>query len=91
MRGAGSGSRNADHQVFTIAFFDASYLTKVRDVTVGALPDMVTFTPSGDRVLVVPRRRAGELLRRSDPSADVALAVLVDQQFGQCGTSARTA
>lgn len=52
MRGAGNGSRNADHQVFTIAFFDASYLTKVRDVTVGALPDLVIFTPSGDRVLV---------------------------------------
>lgn len=31
MRGAGSGSRNADHQVFTNAFFDASCLTKLRN------------------------------------------------------------
>ncbi|GAB1821778.1 hypothetical protein HerbRD11066_49420 [Herbidospora sp. RD11066] len=36
----------------TVSFFSASTLRKSRSVTVGALPDMVTFTPDGSKVLV---------------------------------------
>ncbi len=35
-----------------VAFYDASTLTLLNSVTVGALPDMVTFTPNGRFVLV---------------------------------------
>ena len=35
-----------------VAFFNASTLTLLGQVTVGALPDMVTFTPDGRTVLV---------------------------------------
>ncbi|MET8049151.1 choice-of-anchor I family protein [Streptosporangium sp. NPDC005286] len=36
----------------TVAFFDARSGKKLKQVTVGALPDMVTFTPDGHRVVV---------------------------------------
>jgi 2',3'-cyclic-nucleotide 2'-phosphodiesterase (5'-nucleotidase family) len=36
----------------TIVFFDAESESVINSVTVGALPDMVTFTPDGTRVLV---------------------------------------
>ncbi|MFE3248977.1 choice-of-anchor I family protein [Streptomyces sp. NPDC059209] len=36
----------------TVAFFRASDGRKLDEVRVGALPDMVTFTPKGDRVVV---------------------------------------
>ncbi len=36
----------------TVAFFDAATLEALNTVTVGALPDMVTFTPDGKTVLV---------------------------------------
>ncbi|MER5421618.1 choice-of-anchor I family protein [Streptosporangium roseum] len=36
----------------TVAFFDAGTGRKVKEVAVGALPDMVTFTPDGRRVVV---------------------------------------
>ncbi|WP_329035398.1 choice-of-anchor I family protein [Streptomyces sp. NBC_01725] len=36
----------------TVSFFRASDGRKLREVRVGALPDMVTFTPKGDRVVV---------------------------------------
>ncbi len=35
-----------------VAFYQASDLTLTSSVTVGPLPDMVTFTPDGERVLV---------------------------------------
>ncbi|MCA9688207.1 MAG: choice-of-anchor I family protein, partial [Myxococcales bacterium] len=35
-----------------VAFFDASDLSPIVDVAVGSLPDMVTFTPDGARLLV---------------------------------------
>ncbi len=35
-----------------VAFYDATTLTLIHSVTVGALPDMVTFTPNGRFVLV---------------------------------------
>ena len=36
----------------TVSFFDGGSLDKIRSLTVGALPDMVTFTPDGRNVLV---------------------------------------
>ncbi len=36
----------------TVHFYDAGTLNLVASVTVGALPDMLTFTPNGRRVLV---------------------------------------
>ncbi|MFC8076362.1 choice-of-anchor I family protein [Streptomyces sp. NPDC057307] len=36
----------------TVSFFRASDGRKLKEVRVGALPDMVTFTPEGDRVVV---------------------------------------
>ncbi|MFI6086010.1 choice-of-anchor I family protein [Streptomyces sp. NPDC051217] len=36
----------------TVSFFRASDGHKLKEVRVGALPDMVTFTPKGDRVVV---------------------------------------
>lgn len=36
----------------TVGLFSASGLKKIRSVTVGALPDMVTFTPDGSTILV---------------------------------------
>ncbi|QXE24430.1 phytase [Richelia sinica FACHB-800] len=35
-----------------VVFFDAATLTKLAEVTVGALPDMLTFTPDGSKLLV---------------------------------------
>ena len=35
-----------------VVFYNASDFTKLGEATVGALPDMVTFTPNGRRVLV---------------------------------------
>ncbi|WP_413173597.1 phytase [Anabaena azotica] len=35
-----------------VVFFDAVTLTKIAEVTVGALPDMLTFTPDGSKLLV---------------------------------------
>ena len=35
-----------------IAFYDAVTLTKISEVTVGALPDMITFTADGSKLLV---------------------------------------
>lgn len=36
----------------TVAFFDAATLAKISQVQVGALPDMLTFTPDGSTVVV---------------------------------------
>ncbi|MFD5894331.1 choice-of-anchor I family protein [Streptomyces sp. NPDC060366] len=36
----------------TVSFFRASDGRKLKEVRVGALPDMVTFTPKGDRVVI---------------------------------------
>lgn len=40
------------HENGTVSFFDAATLENLNTVTVGALPDMVTFTPNGKKVLV---------------------------------------
>ncbi|WP_242039620.1 phytase [Anabaena sphaerica] len=35
-----------------VVFYDAVTLAKISEVTVGALPDMITFTPDGNKLLV---------------------------------------
>jgi myo-inositol-hexaphosphate 3-phosphohydrolase len=59
-KGTGSGnsivavaiSANKTTDAGKVVFFDASTLTKLSEVTVGALPDMLTFTPDGSKLLV---------------------------------------
>ncbi len=46
-----------------VVFYNASDFTKLGQATVGALPDMVTFTPDGQRVLVA---------NEGEPSGDYA-------------------
>lgn len=43
-----------------VVFFDATTLTKLAEVTVGALPDMITFTPDGSKLLVANEGEPGE-------------------------------
>lgn len=63
----------------TVGFFDASTLRKVRDITVGSLPDMVTFTPSGDRVLVANEGEPeGYCAGQTDPEGSVSIIDLTD-------------
>ncbi|MFM7363828.1 MAG: choice-of-anchor I family protein [Cuspidothrix sp.] len=45
-----AGNTNTDNG--KIAFFDATTLTKLAEVQVGALPDMITFTADGSKLLV---------------------------------------
>jgi len=47
-----------------VAFYDASTLTLLHSVTVGALPDMLTFTPNGRYVLVA---------NEGEPSSDYSV------------------
>jgi DNA-binding beta-propeller fold protein YncE len=44
----------------SVVFFDAATLAYLGQVTVGAMPDMVTFTPDGNKVLTA---NEGELYR----------------------------
>ncbi|RUS93807.1 phytase [Trichormus variabilis] len=43
-----------------VAFYDATTLTKLSEVTVGALPDMLTFTPDGSKLLVANEGESSE-------------------------------
>ena len=45
-------SANTSTDPGKIAFYDAVTLTKISEVTVGALPDMITFTADGSKLLV---------------------------------------
>lgn len=64
-----------------VAFFDAGDGTLISSVIVGALPDMLTFTPNGQRVLVA---NEGEPLDyctdgiESDPEGSVSIIDLRD-------------
>lgn len=59
--------------------------TFVRSVTAGALPDMVTFTPNGQRVLV-----ANEGEPSDDGTVDPEGTVTIIDQLGDCSTAPRT-
>ncbi|MDP5016324.1 MAG: choice-of-anchor I family protein, partial [Dolichospermum sp.] len=45
-------SANTSTNPGKVAFYDAVTLTKLAEVAVGALPDMITFTPDGSKLLV---------------------------------------
>ncbi|MTJ08366.1 choice-of-anchor I family protein [Anabaena sp. UHCC 0204] len=47
-----------------VAFYDAATLTKLSEVEVGALPDMLTFTPDGSKLLVA---------NEGEPNADYSI------------------
>ncbi|MEA5576822.1 choice-of-anchor I family protein [Anabaena sp. UHCC 0451] len=45
-------SANTSTDPGKVVFYDAVTLAKISEVTVGALPDMITFTPDGSKLLV---------------------------------------
>lgn len=58
----------------TVSFFDAESLTKLRTLPAGALPDMVTFTPDGQNVLVANEGEPeGYLEGQADPEGSVTV------------------
>ncbi|GAA3441222.1 choice-of-anchor I family protein [Planomonospora venezuelensis] len=59
----------------TVAFFDARTGRKIREVTVGALPDMVTFTPDGRRAVVANEGEPESYCegRANDPEGSVSI------------------
>ncbi|WP_330173884.1 choice-of-anchor I family protein [Streptomyces sp. NBC_01498] len=83
----------------TVAFFRASDGRKLREVRVGALPDMVTFTPKGDRVVVANEGEpdsycppGGEEPAGVDPVGSVSVIELDRGRGGELrGATARTA
>ncbi len=68
----------------TVAFYD-SQGTLLNQVTVGALPDMVTFTPDGTRVLVA---NEGEPDNGIDPEGSISI---IDLSGGVANASVSTA
>jgi len=70
-----------------VAFYDATDLSYINDVTVGALPDMVTFTPNGINVLV-----ANEGEPNDDYTVDpVGSVSIIDLRYGAAYATVRTA
>ncbi len=71
----------------TVVFYDATSLTYINDVTVGALPDMLTFTPNGRYLLV-----ANEGEPNDDYSVDPEGSVsVIDLKHGVSNAKVRTA
>jgi 3-phytase len=69
-----------------VAFYDAATLGQLGQVTVGALPDMVTFTPKGKFALV-----ANEGEPNADYSVDPEGSVsVIDLSFGPAAATVRT-
>ncbi len=68
----------------TVAFFDTEG-TLFRQVTVGALPDMVTFTPDGTKVLVANEGEPGD---DNDPVGSISI---VDLSGGVSSATVTTA
>ena len=73
-----------------VRFFQAADLTQIgEDITVGFLPDMLTFTPDGQRVLVANEGQPNEAVTINpegsvsiiDVSQGVASATVVDVDF----------
>ncbi|GIH95974.1 hypothetical protein Psi01_66040 [Planobispora siamensis] len=59
----------------TVAFFSARTGKKLKEVAVGALPDMVTFTPDGRRVVVANEGEAESYCegKAADPEGSVSV------------------
>jgi DNA-binding beta-propeller fold protein YncE len=63
----------------TVAFFDAATLTPLSSVTVGALPDMVTFSPDGRYAVVAGEGEPeGYEPGQADPQGTVAVIDVSD-------------
>jgi len=73
----------------TVAFHDAATLVEVGRVTVGALPDMVTFTRSGDRAVVANEGEPeGYCDGQVDPEGSVSV---IDLRRGPAAATVATA
>jgi hypothetical protein len=70
-----------------VAFYDSSNLTYINDVTVGALPDMVTFTPNGRYVLVANEGEPNDEYT-VDPEGSVSI---IDLRHSPLHATVRTA
>ncbi|NER35348.1 MAG: calcium-binding protein [Oscillatoria sp. SIO1A7] len=68
----------------TVAFFDANG-SFLNSVTVGVLPDMVTFTPDGQKVLVANEGEPGE---EEDPEGSISI---IDISGGVASATVMTA
>ncbi|NAS21525.1 alkaline phosphatase [Herbidospora sp. NEAU-GS84] len=73
----------------TVGLFSAATLKKLRSVTVGALPDMLTFTPDGSKVLVANEGEpSGYCDGDVDPEGSISI---VDVRRGSVKTAGFTA
>lgn len=73
----------------TIAFFDANTYAKTGQVTVGALPDMVTFTRNGDYALSANEGEPeGYCAGQVDPEGSVSI---IDLRAGVANATVKTA
>lgn len=73
----------------TVAFYDASTYAARGTVTVGSLPDMVTFTPDGRFALVANEGEPeGYCAGQIDPAGSVSV---IDLRGGPAAATARTA
>jgi hypothetical protein len=73
----------------TVAFFDAATLTRTGDVTVGALPDMVTITDNGRYALVANEGEPeGYCEGQVDPEGSISV---IDLRRGAARATVRTA
>ena len=70
-----------------VAFYDSTDLSYISDVTVGSLPDMVTFTPNGRYVLVANEGEPNDEYT-VDPEGTVSI---IDLRHGPLHTTIRTA
>lgn len=70
-----------------VAFYDATSLALLNSVPVGALPDMLTFTPNGRYLLVANEGEPSDDYT-VDPEGSVSV---VDLRFGVARASVRTA
>jgi hypothetical protein len=65
-------SANVSTDPGKVVFFDAVTLAKISEVTVGSLPDMITFTPDGTKLLVANEGEPSEDYT-IDPESSVSI------------------